>query len=270
MKIFPRVIPSLLLHGGALVKTVRFSQPKYVGDPINAVKIFNEKEVDELVLLDIAATIEGTAPAFDLIGEIASECFFPLAYGGGLRHISDIRTVLSLGTEKAVICSEAIETPKFVREAAEIFGSQSIVVSIDVRRSIWGKYHVYTRSGRQKRTKDVIATAVEMAQMGAGEIILTSIDRDGTGKGYDLELIKRLTAEVDIPVVASGGAGSVADLVAAINVGGASAVAAGSLFVFHGPQRAVLISYPDQTELAHAFEGQKDSEPRPVSALAGG
>lgn len=248
----PRVIPSLLLKDRGLVKTVRFKEPTYVGDPINAVKIFNDKEVDELLLLDIGATNERRRPAFDLIEQIASEAFMPLGYGGGIRSLEDIATLLRLGIEKVVVNSFAVEDPAFVRAAAARFGSQSIVVSIDVVKPLFGGYKVCTHGGRRKTTHEPAAFAASMQQLGAGEILLTSIDRDGTMAGFDLELVRQVSQSVSVPVVACGGAASLADLSRAI-AAGASAVSAGSMFVFHGRHRAVLISYPSASELRQAF-----------------
>ena len=252
-----RVIPCLLLRNRGLVKTVKFKDPTYLGDPINIVKIFNDKEVDELIFLDITATVEGKQPPFKLLSEIASECFMPLGYGGGIRRIEDIRTILSLGVEKVAVNSYAIEKPTFIREAAELFGSQSIVVSIDVKKNFFGKYELFTHSGTKKSGLDPVKFAVNMEQMGAGELLVNSIDRDGTMQGYDLELTKKVSEAVSIPVVACGGARTIADLGAAINDGGASAVAAGSMFVFHGPHRAVLINFPTPKELQEAFQEVK-------------
>jgi cyclase len=248
-----RVIPCLLLKGQGLVKTVKFKNPKYVGDPMNAVKIFNEKEVDELALLDIDATVGGKRPQIKLISEIASECFMPLSYGGGLRHLDDLKTIFNLGVEKVVINSYAIENPAFVEEAAELYGSQSIVVAIDVKKNLSGDYGVFTQGGKRKTNLHPIEHAMEMERLGAGEIFLNSIDRDGTMDGYDIELIKKVTQSVSIPVIACGGAGKIEDFVEAVKKGGASAVAAGSMFVFHGKHRAVLITYPSIQELEKAL-----------------
>ncbi|MFW9777491.1 MAG: AglZ/HisF2 family acetamidino modification protein [Candidatus Heimdallarchaeota archaeon] len=244
-----RVIPVLLLRGRGLVKTVKFKDPKYVGDPINAVRIFNEKEVDELTFLDIMASRDKTSPQFDLIKDIATECFMPFGYGGGVRSIQDIRTILKNGAEKVILNSSAIESPQLINEAAEIFGSQSIVISIDVRKNRFGKNQVYIRSGLERTDYSPEELAKQVETLGAGEIIINSIDRDGTMEGYDLELIKKVNETVDIPVVACGGAGSLQHFREAVRVAGASAVAAGSMFVFHGPLRAVLINYPSQDEL---------------------
>jgi cyclase len=244
-----RIIPALLLRNQGLVKTTNFRDPKYVGDPINAIRIFNEKEVDELIFFDTEATAEKRRPNFGLIADIASECFMPFGYGGGVRDLGDIKTLFSIGVEKVVINSHAVQNPNFVRDAAERFGRQSIVVSIDVRRNLLGKYVIYTNGGRVATQYDPVVFAKLMEKMGAGEIILTSIDRDGTLKGYDIGLIKKVTGSISIPVVASGGARTIQDFRDAVLNGGASAVSAGSMFVFQGRHRAVLISYPSKEEI---------------------
>jgi imidazole glycerol-phosphate synthase subunit HisF len=245
----PRVIPALLLQGQGLVKTVKFKNPTYLGDPINIVRIFNEKEVDELIFLDITATNESRPPAFKVLANITSECFMPLGYGGGIRSMDAIKTLLSIGIEKLILNTSAVEQPSLVRLAADYAGSQAVVISMDVRKGFLGKYEVFTRSGKTGTGLDPVKHAREMEKMGAGELFVNSIDRDGTMQGYDLELIRRVAEAVSIPVVACGGAGKLQDLADAIQKGGASAAAAGSLFVFQGPLRGVLISYPSASEL---------------------
>ena len=242
-------MPCLLLRNKGLVKTVRFKNPNYVGDPINTIRIFNEKEVDELILLDITATAEKKKPNFQIISEVASECFMPLTYGGGIRSIEDAKMIFSLGVEKVAINFYAIENPAFVKELAGLFGSQSIIVSIDAKRTRLGKYVVYTQSGKNPTKHDPVEWAIHMEEMGAGEILLTSIDRDGTYEGYDMELIQRVSSSVTIPVIACGGAGKVEDFTEAVKVGGASAVAAGSMVVYQGKNRGVLINFPARQEL---------------------
>jgi cyclase len=244
-----RVIPCLLLRNRGLVKTVRFKNASYVGDPVNSVRIYNEKEVDELILLDIYATPEGKKPSFDLIHEIAGECFMPLTYGGGIRCSEDAGRIFALGVEKIAINDYAVTRPEFIGEMSELFGSQSLVVSIDVKKKLFGGYEVYTGSGKLSTRLDPVNWARQVEELGAGEILLTSIDRDGTMGGYDIELIKKVTETVSIPVVACGGAGRVADLSAAVRFGGASAVAAGSMVVYQGVNRAVLINFPTRKEL---------------------
>jgi cyclase len=245
----PRVIPCLLLRGEGLEKGVRFKNYKYVGDPINAVRIFSEKEVDELLFLDIFATRENRIPLPDFIQRIADESFMPFGVGGGIRTVQDIRRLLSAGAEKVSINTAAVENPPLIKEASEVFGSQSIVVSIDAKQGWSGSYRVYTRAGTNRTKLDPVSWALQVEDLGAGEILLNSIDRDGTMKGYDLDLIKSVTDAVNIPVIACGGAGKAQDLGDAIRIGGAAAAAAGSLFVFHGPKRAVLINFPSSEEL---------------------
>jgi len=249
-----RVIPVLLLKGKGLVKTERFENPKYLGDPINIVKIFNEKEAHELVLLDIYATTENRPPQFNYIQDIASECFMPLGYGGGIKTLGHIKKILALGFEKVVLNSIAVENPEFVGQASDMFGSQSIVISIDVKKEPFGKYEVYIRNGKIATQRNSIDFAKQMEQMGAGEILLNSIDRDGTMSGYDIELIKSVSTSVSIPVLACGGASCLRDFSDAVKLGGASAVVAGSMFVFHGKHRAVLISFPDSERLKEYLE----------------
>jgi cyclase len=249
-----RVIPCLLLRNHGLVKTVRFADPKYLGDPINIVRIFNDKEVDELVFLDITATVDKKEPPYELLERITSECFMPLCYGGGVSDIATMTRLYSMGIEKVALNSSAVENPQLVAAAAEIFGSQSVIVSIDVKKKILGGYEVYTHSGRKATGLTPVQHAQEMARRGAGEILLNSIDRDGMMKGYDLALVRTVASAVDVPVVACGGAATVDDLVAVVNDGGASAAGAGSMFVFQGPHRAVLISYPSGIQLRERFQ----------------
>ena len=247
-----RVIPCLLLRGQGLVKTVRFTQPTYIGDPINAVKIFNDREVDELAFLDITATREHRDPSFDQVRDIASECFMPVCYGGGIRTVDHARRLFSLGVEKVLINTAAAESPGLVTEIANDFGSQSVMVGVDVKRDWLGRQRVFVRCGRTSTGRAPVPYAREMADRGAGEVMLNAIDRDGTMAGFDLDLIREVSGAMSIPLVACGGAGSLADLSAAV-AAGASAVAAGSLFVFAGPRRAVLINYPSAAELRAAF-----------------
>lgn len=249
----PRVIPCLLLRNAGLVKTVKFKDPKYLGDPINIVKIFNDKEVDELVFLDITATVENKQPPFKLLEKVAGEAFMPLGYGGGIRMLADVKTILGLGIEKIIINSYAVENRVFIRQMADFAGSSSVVVSMDVKKNRRDNYEVFTQNGRKATGLDPVKFAVEMEKLGAGELFLNSIDRDGTMLGYDLELVMRVTNAVNIPVVASGGARTLQDLAAVVQQGGASAAGAGSMFVFQGPHRAVLISYPTAHDLWEVF-----------------
>jgi cyclase len=248
----PRVIPLLLLRNGGLVKTVKFADAKYVGDPINAVRVFNEKEVDELLFLDIGSGAQESGPSFEVLADIASEAFIPFGYGGGIRTIEHVRRLFALGTEKVVLNRAAVETPALVEQAAALAGSSSVVVGIDVKRRMLGGKEVVTVNGSQRTGLQPVAHAREMERRGAGELMVQAVDRDGTQQGYDEALIAEMSAAVSIPVIAAGGAGSVNDLARATAVG-ASAAAAGSLFVFKGRHRAVLITYPSQIELAAAF-----------------
>lgn len=243
-----RVIPCLLLQNSKLVKTIKFKNPNYVGDPVNAIKIYNEKEVDELIFLDITATVENKKPSFKTISEIASECFMPLTYGGGINNLDDMKTIFSLGAEKIAINSYGIENPSFIAKASEKFGSQSIIASIDVKKKFVGSYDVYTRSGTKNTHMDPVGWAKKVQDLGAGEILLTSIDKDGTMQGYDLPLLSTICEAVNIPVIACGGAGKVEDFSLAVRAG-ASAVAAGSLVVYHGLVQGVLINFPSKDEL---------------------
>lgn len=245
-----RVIPVLLLRGKGLVKTVKFKDPKYIGDPINSVRIFNEKEVDELVFLDITATPEGRGPDFDLLADIAGEAFMPMAYGGGVSSLDQVQRIFALGFEKIVIDTAAYGAPQLIRDAVAIYGSQSIVGCVDVRRTLLGRYELHSHAGKTRQSMGLLEHVSVLEQLGVGEIIVNSVDRDGTQSGYDLKLLQQVSSTVSVPVVACGGASGLDDFVAAVEQGGASAVAAGSLFVFVGPHRAVLINYPDRAELA--------------------
>lgn len=248
-----RVIPCLLLSNGGLVKTRKFKNGVYVGDPINAIRIFNEKEVDELVLLDIRASLEKRGPNYDLLKEIASECFMPLAYGGGITSIDQVRTLLRLGVEKVILNTSLNRDPSFVREAVITFGSQAITASIDVRHKLFGRREVMALAGTEATGLDPVQAARRAEELGVGEIVLTSIDAEGSMEGYDIDLLAKVTQSVNVPVIASGGAGSLKDLRAAVREGYASAVSAGSMFVFYGRHRAVLITYPEYQELCTLF-----------------
>jgi cyclase len=253
MKIQPRVIPILLLKNNGLYKTTKFKEPKYIGDPVNAIKIFNEKEVDELIFLDIMASREGCPPNFEMLKDIASECFMPLCYGGGINSVEMIREVLNVGVEKVSINSHAVRNPELITHAANFFGTSTIVVSIDVKKNFFGKYEVYINDGQEKTSWNPVDLAKEVERRGAGELLINSIDKDGTMTGYDLPLIKSIASTVNIPVIAVGGASSTTDFVKSVNEGYASAAGAGSLFVFQGKHRAVLITYPTQAELKSIF-----------------
>lgn len=251
-----RVIPILLIQNSGLVKSIQFKKHQYVGDPINAVKIFNEKEVDEIVILDISASQDKRVPNIQQIAEITGEAFMPLAYGGGITRLEEIKEILYEGAEKVVLNTSALDHPELITHAAQRFGSQSIVVSIDVQKNWLGQYKVYRNNGTKNTGINPVELSKQVAKLGAGEIMLTSIDRDGTFGGYDLELLKQITQAVDIPVIACGGASEVKDFRQAVSIGGASAVAAGSMFVYQRPHRAVLISYPSQQELKEKLFSQ--------------
>ncbi len=244
-----RVIPCLLLSGDGLVKTTGFRDPRYVGDPINAIKIFNEKEVDELIVLDILATRERRPPRLDAIGKMASECFMPLCYGGGVTSLSQVEALFNLGVEKVSISAAAVDNPPLVTQAAAVFGSQSVIVTVDVKQVAPNRYEVFTHGATRATGHDPVAFCRQVEQCGAGELVVNSIDRDGTMSGYDLDLLHQITSAVTIPVVAMGGAGTLTDFRDAVERGGASAVAAGNLFVFFGKHRAVLINYPARAKL---------------------
>jgi imidazole glycerol-phosphate synthase subunit HisF len=244
-----RVIPVLLLRGAGLVKTHKFKEPKYVGDPINAVRIFNEKEVDELVFLDIEATTGGKAPNLEMLRNIAGECFMPLCYGGGVRDLRTIEAILKTGVEKVAVNTALVDSPDLIRQAARIHGSSTIVASIDFRRKLFGGSEACTRAGQSGTGLSPVELAKRAEDLGVGEILLNSIDRDGTMAGYDLDEIAKVSAAVKVPVIACGGAGNLAHFRAAIHDAHASAVAAGAFFVFHGKHRAVLITYPSQADL---------------------
>jgi imidazole glycerol-phosphate synthase subunit HisF len=244
-----RVIPVLLLKNSGLVKGSQFKAHKYVGDPINVVKIFNEKQVDELVFLDISAGFNQSEPNYSLIADIASEAFMPFAYGGGITSVNQIEKLFSLGVEKTIINTSAFYKPNLIKEAARLAGSQSIVVSIDVKKSLLGKYEVFVKNGSIRTKFDPVEYAKIAQDLGAGEIIVCAIDREGTGKGYDLKLLELVSSAVNIPVVALGGAGKLSDFSDAIIQTNVSAVAAGDMFIFHGKHKAVLITYPKYADL---------------------
>lgn len=241
----PRIIPCLLVKNKGLVKTVGFAQPKYVGDPINAVRIFNEKEVDELMVVDIDATLQGREPDYAMIENLAAECRMPLCYGGGVTSSRQVERIVALGVEKVAMSSGAIARPQVVAEAGASVGSQSVVVVLDVKKE-GDQYTVWTHNGQRATGQTVEALAIEMERAGAGEIIINSVERDGTMKGYDLDLIRRVRDSVGLPVTALGGAGALKDIEQLIANFGAIGAAAGSLFVFKGVYRAVLINYPNR------------------------
>lgn len=244
-----RIIPCLQLVDQALVKTVKFGRYSYIGDPINTVRIFNELEVDELCFLDIRATIEKRKPNLKILSEIADECFMPLSYGGGVRGVDAAKKILSIGFEKIIINTAAIETPSLITEIAENFGSQSVIVSIDVKKSLNGNYFIYSHDGTLKTKLNPLVWAKQVEEAGAGELLITSMDRDGTWKGYDLGIIKQIADEVVIPVIANGGAGCLNDISRAVKEGNASAVALGSMVVYQQKGMGVLVNFPDKNEI---------------------
>ena len=244
-----RVIPCLLIKNQALVKTTKFKDPNYVGDPVNTVRIFNEMEVDEILFLDITASTEKKKPAFGLIEQLANECFMPLAYGGGIRSFDDAKQIFSLGVEKIVINTHAIDNPGFIRKVAEYFGSQSVIVCIDVRKSYFGKHHVYNRNIRKVYEKNPIIYAQMAENLGAGELLVYSVDNDGVMGGFDINLVKEIVDAVRVPVIACGGAGDLHDMAELVQNTQVSGVATGSMVVYQGKNRAVLINFPDRRDL---------------------
>jgi cyclase len=247
-----RVIPCLLLDDGSLIKTVRFRTRSYIGDPANTVRIFNELEVDELCVLDISATTHNRGPDFGLLAELASEAFMPLCYGGGVQSVDTVGRLLRIGFEKVAINSAAVTHPEIVSAASKAFGSQAIVASIDARKRLFGGYEVMTHGGTRRTGVDPAEWAVALERRGAGEILLTSIDREGTWRGFDLELVRSVTGRVSVPVIAHGGAGSVDDIRQVVRAG-ASAVALGSMVVYQGKDLGVLVNFPDRADLEKAL-----------------
>jgi cyclase len=243
----------LLDKNTKLIKTIKFSKPTYLGDPLNAVRIFNEKEVDELLIIDIEASTDKRAPNYQKINDIVSEAFMPIGYGGGVNSLEIASKVIECGVEKVAINSAIASNPDLITEIANVFGSQSVVVSVDVKKNLFGNYHPYILRGGKKVDLSLIDYVKMIEDKGAGEIILTNISREGTYQGYDIELIKQVTSRLSIPIIALGGASSLDDFYAAIQEGGASAVAAGSKFVYSGNERGILINYPKQNELIESI-----------------
>lgn len=248
MNKFFRIIPTLLLKDGGLVKTIKFKDPRYIGDPINIVKLFNDKEADELCLIDISATTQNKEPNYRHLEEIVSEAFMPIGYGGGIRDLRQIEKLFKLGIEKVIINNSSYIDTDLISEASEQFGSQSIVVSIDIKSNILGKFKLYRFSGSKKVGINLEDHIRRIEDSGAGEIILNSINNDGCMEGYDLELIKKVNPITNLPVILLGGAGKKEDLIDAINAG-ASGVSAGSLFIYQGIHKAVLVSYIKNEDL---------------------
>ena len=249
-----RVIPALLLSGGRLVKTTRFKQPSYVGDPLNAIRIFNEKEVDELMVIDISASRDNFDPNYELVEQIAGECFMPLAYGGGIKTVSQARRLFSLGIEKVCLQSAALANPSLITELANQFGCQSIMVSVDIKKNWLRQPCLYNSATGKFTNSPWMDKLCELVSLGAGEVLLNAVDKDGTLSGPELSLINQASTAIDVPLIALGGVSSLADIKACVDAG-ASAVAAGSFFVYHGPHRAVLITYPKYHELEQLFRG---------------
>ena len=244
----PRIIPCLLVHNKGLVKTVNFKNPKYVGDPINAVRIFNEKFVDELMVLDIDATVQNREPDYQMIEFLAAECRMPLSYGGGVKSVEQAQRIFSLGVEKIAMSSSVVDNPNLITEMAEQVGTQSVVAVVDVKKKLLGGYEVYTHNGRVNSKKDPVVFVCELERLGAGEIVINSIDNDGVMKGYDLSLVDKVRSATSLPITVLGGAGSLNDVGALIKKHGLIGAAVGSLFVFKGVYKAVLINYPSPSE----------------------
>jgi cyclase len=244
-----RVIPALLLKDESLVKTRRFLKPQYIGDPINTVRIFNELEVDELIFLDIGATPNGRKPDFKILSEIANECFMPLGYGGGIKDFEVVKQIFDIGFEKVVLNTVLHKNKQFITQVAEHYGNQAIVASIDVKKNIWGSYEVWTSGGKENTKKNPAQWASELESMGAGEILLTSIDREGTWEGFDVTLTRKISSVVNVPVIAHGGGGNLNHLQQIVEDGHASAVALGSMIVYQQKDMGVLVNFPDRNKL---------------------
>jgi cyclase len=249
----PRVIPLLLLKDKGLVKSVKFKNYRYIGDPINAVKIFNDLKADELVFLDILASRENRSISLDFVKNVGEEANMPFAVGGGIKNIKDIREIIAAGAEKVIINTQAVNNPDFIKESSETFGSSTISICLDIKKNLFGKVKIWSNNGRKQSSYSPLEFAQLMEEKGAGELIVQSISNDGLMNGYDLETIQLVSKAVSIPVVAAGGAGSLDDFKMAHAQAYASAVTAGSMFVFHGPRRAVLINYPNSEDLKSIF-----------------
>jgi len=252
--VIPRIIPILLLSNRDFVKTKCFSKPEYVGDPINILRIFNEKEVDELVILDIDASKQNKGPDFEYLELLAGECFMPLCYGGGVSTREHAERLFSMGIEKVSLNHHILDNIGLIKELASEFGNQSIVGSVDVKKTLFGGYAVYDSVSRKSLKKDPIQYCRQLAESGVGEILISLVDRESTGVGYDLKFLKAITESVNVPVIANGGAGTYDDFRHAFTVGGVAAVSAGSLFIYYGKHRAVLISYPGSLDVKKIFE----------------
>jgi cyclase len=244
-----RIIPCLQLIDESLVKTVKFDKYGYIGDPVNTVRIFNELEVDEIAFVDIRASKENRSPNFEVLRDIANECFMPLSYGGGINSVDMAKKVFSLGFEKMILNTASFRQPQLITELAKIYGSQAVVIAVDVKKSFLGKYEVYSLSGTVNEKKKPVDWVKQVEELGAGEILLTSIDREGTWKGFDTDLIKQVSEATSLPVIAHGGAASVEDIGNAVKQGKASAVALGSMVVYQGKDLGVLVNFPDKEKL---------------------
>lgn len=244
-----RVIPCLLYYNQGLYKTVRFKNPDYVGDPINAIKIYNDKEVDELIFLDITATVENRQPDLAIIRQIATECFMPLCYGGGITTADQAKRIFEIGVEKISLNTAAIEQPSLVTNIAKDFGSQAVIVSVDVKKNFWGKYEVVKRRATKSTDHNLVDYVKQLEACGAGEILLTNVDREGTWEGYDIDMLKKVTGSVGIPVIINGGAGNLTHLEQAVKAGNASGLALGSMVVYQKKGMGVLINFPRRNEL---------------------
>jgi imidazole glycerol-phosphate synthase subunit HisF len=244
----PRIIPSLLVHDNGLVKTVNFKNPKYVGDPINAVRIFNEKEVDELAIFDIDATVLSKEPDYVLIEKLANQSRMPLCYGGGVKTVEQAQRIFGLGIEKIALSSAVIQNPDLITQIADRVGSQSVIVVMDIKKKIFGGYEIYTHNGKKATGINPVEFAEKAQKLGAGEIVINAIDQDGIMKGFDMTLIDKISEKISLPITVLGGAGSLQDIKKVIDRHGIIGVAAGSLFVFKGIYKAVLINYPNKEE----------------------
>lgn len=249
-----RVIPTLLLKDEGLVKTVKFKNPKYIGDPINTVRIFNELEVDELLFLDILASPNKLSPQFKILTEIANECFMPLSYGGGIRDFDTAKLIFDIGFEKVVLNSITHENVDLVTKLSEHYGSQAIVASIDVKQNLWGKYEVWTNNGKKNTKKNPVEWAQRLEELGIGEILLTSIDKEGTWSGFDLNLVENLTKSIKVPLIANGGGGSIEHIADVVKKAKASAVGLGSMVVYQQKDMGVLVNFPNKSELNAILE----------------
>lgn len=252
----PRIIPSLLIQDNGLVKTVNFKNPKYVGDPINAVKIFNEKAVDELAIFDIDATAKGLEPNYSLIERIANQSRMPLCYGGGVKTLAQAQRIFGLGIEKIALSSAVLANPALITEIAERVGSQSVIVVLDVKKKLFGGYEVFTHNGKKSTGINPFDFAEKAQKLGAGEIVINSIDQDGVMKGFDMNLIEKIREKISLPLTVLGGAGSLEDIEKVIEKHGIIGVAAGSLFVFKGVYKAVLINYPTKEQKDQLYKIQ--------------